>query len=414
MADDSLDNYKQIVGEEVINELHCLAAPLKGKKIVHVNSTLRGGGVAEILTKMVPMMQALGIDTQWRVIQGTADFFQCTKDFHNAIQGNKVLLKPTCFKIVEEVGASNAEQLRPELEEADIVMIHDPQPLSLINFIPNRKGKWIWRCHIDASRPYRPVWKYLNGFICKYDASIFSLADFAHPLPHPIFIVPPSIDPLSIKNTELEKGEIETVCSLFNIDINRPKIVQISRFDRFKDPIGVIETYRLAKKFKPHIQLILAGGGASDDPEGEIVLNEVQKASSEDPDIHILLLPDDSHKTVNALQTLADVVLQKSIKEGFGLTVTEALWKGKPVIGGNTGGIRLQVINWQTGFLVNTPEGAAYRLRYLLEHEQAIEEMGKKGREFVKEKFLITRHLKEYLTLMLTLMFPGQTRVELK
>jgi trehalose synthase len=243
-----------------------------------------------------------------------------------------------------------------------------------------------------------------------YDASIFSMAEFAQTLPHPQFLVPPSIDPLSEKNRDLEPADIEAVRAEYGLDPSRPLLVQISRFDRFKDPVGVIEAYRLVRKVAP-LQLVLAGGGATDDPEGKAVLDDVMEAAGGDPDIHVLLLPPDSHRTVNALQRLADVIIQKSTKEGFGLTVTEGMWKGKPVIGGDVGGIRLQVVNHHTGFLVNTPEGAAHRIRYLLHHKDRIEAMGREAREFVREHFLLTRHLREYLTLMLVVTRGGGERL---
>ncbi|NOY06444.1 MAG: glycosyltransferase [Chlorobi bacterium] len=409
----TLDAYEPIVGRDVIDQLFQIAAPLKGMKIVHVNSTRVGGGVAEILNKMIPLMNALGLKAQWEIITGTSEFYQCTKNFHNALQGNHVVIPETQLREYEEVNARCAEELRGTLEGADIVIIHDPQPAALIKHFTNRKGKWIWRCHIDASKPYRPVWKYLRNNVEDYDASVFSLAAFAQPLPHPTYLIPPSIDPLTEKNIDLEPEEIATVYDEFGIDPARPMILQVSRYDRFKDPLGVIEAYRLAKKFTPTLQLVLAGGGASDDPEGAVVLEEVKLAGRDDPDIKVLDLPPDAHRTINALQRASDIVLQKSIKEGFGLTVTEALWKSKPVIGGNTGGIKLQVINHHTGFLVNTPEGAAHRIRYLLHNPDEMKEMGKKGKEFVRENFLLTRHLREYLTLMLILWFGNGDRIEL-
>jgi trehalose synthase len=409
----TLQAYSRFVGPDVIAQLYEMSEPLKGIKLVHVNSTRVGGGVAEILTKMVPLTNALGIDASWEVIGGNNEFYQCTKTFHNALQGNHVVVPNALLRAYEETNAQNAEDLRPVLEDADVVVIHDPQPAPLIEYFPDRKGTWIWRCHIDVSKPFRTVWKYLREFVGRYDASIFSLAAFAQPLPHPMYLIPPSIDPLSEKNIDLPDEEIDAVCTLHGIDRKRPLIAQVSRYDRFKDPVGVIEAYRLAKRFSPDLQLVLAGGGATDDPEGSIVLNEVHAAAASDPDIHVLLLPADAHRTINALQRAADIVLQKSTREGFGLTVTEALWKGKPVIGGNTGGIRLQVINHHTGFLVDTPEGAAHRIRYLLQSREMLQEMGHKGQEFVRENFLLTRHLREYLTLMVLLRHNGTDRIEL-
>jgi len=408
-----LDTYAQVVGEDVVDHLRQLAEPLHGMKMVHVNSTRVGGGVAEILTKLVPLTRELGIDARWEVISGDEEFYQCTKGMHNALQGNPVSIPEPLLRSYEQTNAQNAEQLRGALQDADFAIIHDPQPAALLGHFPERKGKWVWRCHIDASHPYRPVWKYLRKLVAPYDASIFSLAAFAQVLPHPEYIIPPSIDPLSEKNMNLDAHQIDAVYDSFELARDRPLVVQVSRFDRFKDPLGVIAAYRLAKKFVPALQLVLAGGGASDDPEGQVVLDEVRGAAAEDPDIHVLSLPPDAHLTINALQRAADIVIQKSTREGFGLTVTEAMWKGKPVIGGDTGGIRLQVINYHTGFLVSTPEGAALRLRYLLHQRDKITEMGDKAREFVRENFLLTRQLREYLTLMVGLLHSAENRIEL-
>lgn len=408
-----LNAYAQVVGQAVIGHLQQLARHLQGKKVVHVNSTRVGGGVAEILTKLVPLMQDLGIDTRWEVLKGNPDFYACTKSFHNALQGNAVNISTDLLNAYEETNAQNAEELREALEEADFVFIHDPQPAPLLKLCPQRKGKWIWRCHIDVSKPYRPVWRYLRNFLTDYDASVFSLAAFAQPLPHAQYLVPPSIDPLSDKNRSLPEQEVEAVYERFDIDPERPMLLQVSRFDRFKDPVGVLQAYKLAKKTIRPLQLVLAGGSATDDPEGEAVLAEVRDATGDDPDVHILLLPPDAHREINALQRAADVILQKSLREGFGLTVTEALWKGRPVIGGNTGGIRLQVVNHQTGFLVNTPEGAAMRIRYLLDNPKEAEKMGRQAHQLVLENFLITRHLREYLTLLIGIQHPEEERIRL-
>lgn len=399
-----LEEYAQVAGEDVVDQLYQLARPLRGRKVVHVNSTRVGGGVAEILFKLIPTMNELGMETSWEVISGEPDFYQCTKSFHNAIQGNPVIIPDRLLRVYERTNEENAERLRPALQDADIVFIHDPQPAPLLASFPDRKGKWIWRCHIDASRPYRRVWRYLTTHILGYDASVFSLPDFAQPMPHDVYIIPPSIDPLTEKNIDLEQDEVLSVARQYGVDTDRPMILQVSRFDRFKDPLGVIEAYREAKKFIPALQLVLAGGSATDDPEGEAVLAEVQAAGADDPDLKILLLPPDAHRTINALQRAADIVLQKSLKEGFGLTVTEAMWKGKPVIGGNTGGIRIQIFNDFTGYLVNTPEGAALRIRYLLFNSRHRIKMGQHAREFVRENYLLTRHLREYLTLMVSLL----------
>lgn len=408
-----LEEYARITGPDVIAQLQQLTRPLQGMTLMHVNSTRSGGGVAEILHKMVPLTRELGIDTQWEVISGDSEFFECTKGMHNTLQGNRIPLGDHLLQAYEATNAQNAERLRPSLEAADFVFIHDPQPAALLGLCPHRKGKWIWRCHIDASHPYRPVWNYLRRFVAPYDASVFSLAAFAQALPHPQYLIPPSIDPLAEKNIDLDAETVAETCAKYQLDRERPLIVQISRFDRFKDPVGVIQAYRLAKQYLPGLQLVLAGGGAADDPEGEVVLAEVKTAAAHDEDVHVLLLPPDAHREVNALQRAADIVMQKSLREGFGLTVTEAMWKGKPVIGGDVGGIRLQVVNYHTGFLVNTPEGAALRIRYLLHQKERLETMGSKARALVRDNFLITRHLREYLTLMVALLNSGHDRIQL-
>ncbi len=408
-----LDAYAEVAGRDVVSHLQQLTSPLKGMKVVHVNSTRTGGGVAEILEKLVPLSAELGLDARWEVISGSDEFYQCTKAMHNALQGLAAPISRPLLDAYEETNRDNAEELRALLEEADFVFIHDPQPAPLLGLCSARRGRWVWRCHIDASRPYRPVWRYLREHVAAYDASVFSLPDFAQALPHPEYIIPPSIDPLSDKNIDLPQDEMEQVRQEFGLDPERPVVLQVSRFDRFKDPVGVIEAQRLARKFVPGLQLVLAGGSAADDPEGEAVLSEVRSAAGDDPDIKVLLLPPDAHRKINALQRTADIVIQKSIKEGFGLTVTEGLWKGKPVIGGDTGGIRLQVVNYHTGFLVRTPQGAALRIRYLLQSRDRMAQMGSKARQFVRENFLLTRHLREYLTLMVGLHYGARYRIEL-
>lgn len=394
----SLLMYEACAGSAAIRQLRMLGEKLSGRRVVHVNSTREGGGVAEILSWMVPLMRDLGLDASWEVIRGAGDFYSVTKSIHNGLQGFPATISQKGWATYHAVNQANAETLRPTLEDADIVVIHDPQPAALLQLCGGRRGKWVWRAHIDISHPYLAVWKTLRTIVKGYDASIFSMPQFALPLPHPQYLVAPSIDPLSEKNRDLPPEELDAVRAGFGLDPSRPLLVQISRFDRFKDPIGVIEAYRLVKKVQP-VQLVLAGGGATDDPEGEEVLREVMDAATGDPDIHVLLLPPDAHRTINALQRVADVVIQKSLREGFGLTVTEGLWKGKPVIGGDTGGIRRQVVDYHTGFLVNTPEGAAHRIRFLLYHREKMRSMGEKAREFVRENFLLTRHLREYLIL---------------
>jgi trehalose synthase len=404
--------YADVAGHDVIDHLRQLAKPLEGRKVVHINSTKVGGGVAEILEQLIPMKRELGIDATWEVIEGNTDFFAVTKAFHNGLQGKPVQLTDDALHAYEQTNRDNLDRLAGVLEDADFVVIHDPQPAALLSLMPGRKGKWVWRCHIDVSQPYRAVWKYLRGFLTDYDASIFSLAAFAQSLPHPQYLIPPSIDPLSDKNKDLPDAEVAAVREKYGLDPDLPIVSQISRYDWFKDPIGVIRAYRMTKPYVP-LQLVLAGGGATDDPEGQEVLDAVNRESQDDPNIHVLLLPADAHTTINALQRASDVVLQKSTREGFGLTVTEAMWKGKPVIGGDTGGIVLQVINYHTGFRVKTAEGASTRMRYLLTHPDERANMGEKARRFVQDHFLLTRHLREYLTLFVGLLHGSEERIEL-
>jgi len=409
----ALEAYADVAGREVIEQVRQLASRIRDLRVVHVNSTREGGGVAEILHRLVPLMQQLGLAASWEIVMGEESYYRTTKAFHNGLQGTPVQLDEMGLRRFEATVADNADRLRDVLEGADVVFIHDPQPAPLLKLCPNRRGKWIWRCHIDVSHPYRPVWKYLRNIVAGYDASVFSLPAFAQPLPHPEYIVPPSIDPLSQKNMSLSEEEVAETCTRFGIDRERPLLVQVSRFDRFKDPVGVIAAYRQVRSFSP-VQLVLAGGSATDDPEGEAILREVRQAAGDDADIHILDLPADAHRTINALQRAADIVVQKSTREGFGLTVTEAMWKGKPVIGGDTGGIRLQVIDHHTGFLVSTPEGAALRIRYLLHHRDKLQRMGEKARQFARESFLLTRQLREYLTIMVALTHDAGERIEIR
>ncbi len=411
MGEGMLDRYEQVVGPGEIFKLRQLAEALKGARVVHVNSTRDGGGVAEILHRLVPLQRELGLDATWEVISGEAKFYECTKNFHNALQGNRADIPASLLEVFEETSRRNAEVMRESLAGADYVIIHDPQPAPLLRYCPERKGRWIWRCHIDVSHPYRPVWKYLRNFVEEYDATVWSLSAFAQPLPHPSYLIAPSIDPLSEKNIELDECEIEAVRARYGLDPDRPLIVQVSRFDRFKDPLGVIAAFKMVRAHTP-VQLVLAGGGATDDPEGAKMLEEV-RAAADDPDIHVLLLPSDAHRTINALQRAATIVLQKSVREGFGLTVTEAMWKGKAVVGGDTGGIRLQVIDHHTGFRVSTPEGAALRIRYMLKRPDRLQQMGEWARHFVWENFLLTRQLRQHLTLMLAVANESQERIEL-
>ncbi len=399
-----LSEYEPIAGREVVSQLYRLAERLGSRRLVHINSTRKGGGVAELLNSIVPLWNQLDIETRWEVIQGDQAFFEITKAMHNALQGLKVNLTPAMLKYYREVNRENARRFT---WEADFVVVNDPQPAFLIEDIHPRAKSWIWRCHIDVSRPERQVWRFLRGAVQQYDASIFSMANFSQNLPHPQYLVYPSIDPLSEKNRDLSPEEIEAVLERLGVERDKPIILQVSRFDSFKDPLGVIQAFRLVRRQTP-CKLVLAGGEATDDPEGARIFAEVQEAAQGEPDIQLLLLPPDSHHEINALQRAADIIVQKSIREGFGLTVTEAMWKGKPVIGGAVGGIVMQLQNYNTGFLVHSPEGCAFRIRYLLHRPEMVRRLGQMAKEFVRTHFLMTRNIRDYLTLMILCENPGR------
>ncbi len=369
-----------------------LCERLQGKTFLHINSTREGGGVAEILQRMVPLLAGMGLNARWDVIQGDLFFFEITKKIHNALQGYTETITEGMWEHYFEVNRRNAEELNLE---ADAILIHDPQPAPLIEF--KKRGHWIWRCHIDVSEPQKVIFDFLAFYARKYESAIFSIPKFARALGIDEFIIPPSIDPVSEKNRELSEQEIDETLAKFQLDRDRPILLQVSRFDRFKDPTGVIEAYRLVKKYNDCI-LVLAGSPATDDPEGEQILNQVREYATGDPDVRILLLPPFSDKDINALQRVAQVILQKSLKEGFGLTVSEAMWKGKPVVGGAVGGIPLQIIHGVTGFLVRSVEGAAFRIRQLLNDPGMGRTIGARAREYVRGNFLITRQLRDYLS----------------
>lgn len=404
MAKNSIKEYAKFIRPQNFDELMMLAGKVAGKSLRMVNSTAVGGGVAEMLTRIVPLYNELGIRTKWDVIKGNNPFFGVTKTFHNALHGIESEVSEAMFKVYEEATAANLADLS---FDEDVVIVHDPQPAGLIAARDKSQAKWVWRCHIDTSHPQPDVWDFLKKYVEKYDAAIFSTPWFARELPEPKYFIYPAIDPLAEKNRELTEGEIEAVTRRFQLDRSRPLLVQISRFDRLKDPLGVIETYKLVKKHAD-CQLVLAGGGAADDPEGVEVFNRAREAAGSDPDIHLLLLPPAADLEINALQRAATVVIQKSLREGFGLTVTEALWKGKPVVASAVGGIPLQVIHNFTGLLVHSVEGAAYQVRYMINNPGAARQMGEWGREHVREKFLITRKLRNYLVLLIALDHPGQ------
>jgi len=391
-----LDDYIPIVGQCVIDDLKLAAERLQGKVLQNINSTSVGGGVAEILHRMVPLLKEMGVDARWDVIKGGNEFFATTKRFHNALHGKKTNITSNDYKVFLDYARLNIEQFDVY---GDIVFVHDPQPAFLIE--KKSSNKWIWRCHIDISNPDQNVWKFLRNFVDKYDAAVFSSPSFSRLLPIRQFLISPSIDPLSDKNKELPQEKIDSFLEQYNIIPDKPIITQISRFDRLKDPLGVISAYQRVKR---HIdcQLILAGGTAADDPEGIEVLQEVKEKANNDPDIHVLLIPQND-LLVNALQRASTVIIQKSLKEGFGLTVAEALWKSKPVVASAVGGIPLQVIHKYSGLLCYSSEGAAFAIKQLLNTPEYAKKLGRNGHEHIRNNFLLTRHLRDYLIMFLAM-----------
>jgi trehalose synthase len=370
--------------------------------IQHINSTAVGGGVAEILTRMIPLLKQLGLDARWDVIKGNERFFATTKKIHNGLHGVQVEVSEDEFSEFLQVNRDNAE----DLALGDIVFVHDPQPVALVERKDSSDRKWLWRCHIDFSRPDPKIWRFLEQFVVRYNAAVFSAPAFARKLPIMQVLISPSIDPLSDKNRELPEETINEVFTRFGIDRSRPVVTQISRFDYLKDPLGVIKAYKLAKK-RNDMQLVLAGGGATDDPEGPIIMQQVKEEADKDKDIFVLFLPPSSDIEINALQRGSTVVLQKSLKEGFGLTVAEALWKAKPTIAGAVGGIPLQIAHKYSGILTHSVEGTAYWIKQLVNEPEYARRLGVNGREHIKNNFLITRHIKDYLLLFVSMYHPG-------
>ncbi|MGE5197393.1 MAG: glycosyltransferase [Deltaproteobacteria bacterium] len=391
-----LNEYVPIVGQSTIDELNLLAERLKNKTIQHINSTSVGGGVAEILNRIVPLLNELGVDAKWDLIKGGEQFFEVTKKFHNALHGRPAEITKHDFEIFMDTSEKNIEEVNTY---GDIVFVHDPQPIALVK--KKAGNKWIWRCHVDVSSPNARVWQFLMDFIVKYDSAVFSAPGFSRKLPIRQFLISPSIDPLSDKNKELPYETIDSVLKKYGVKKDKPIITQISRFDRLKDPLGVIEAYERAKKYTD-CQLILAGGTATDDPEGAMVLEEVEFRAKEDKDIHVLLLPQNDIE-VNALQRASTVIMQKSLKEGFGLTVAEALWKAKPVVASNVGGIPLQIKHKYSGLLCHSIDGAAFALKQFLNNPSYAKKLGENGKEHIRNNFLITRHVKDYMLLFLSL-----------
>lgn len=396
-----LQDYKGIIGEEALNRILEKAERVKGATFANVNSTSFGGGVAEILHNLVPLMRDVGLDARWFVIEGTDEFFNVTKSFHNALQGNKELRLTEDMKhLYIETNRKNAADV--DLGSFDYVLIHDPQPAPLIEFY-EKKRPWIWRCHIDLSDPNTEFWKFLRRFVEKYDAYIFHMEEYVQSdlEGDKVVIMPPSIDPLSEKNMELSETEILRTLERFDVDPDRPILTQVARFDPWKGVFDVIDVYRKVKEKIPDVQLLLVGVMAHDDPEGWVYFEKTLRKIGEDYDVKVLTNLNGVHaREVNAFQRASDVVLQMSIREGFGLTVTEAMWKEKPVIGRAVGGIKLQIVDGETGFLIRDVNEAAEKAIYLIKHPEVVREMGRKAKERVRGNFIITKHLERYLDLL--------------
>lgn len=386
----SLDDYRPLVGDPVVDRIRDKARPLRGLHVTHINSTYYGGGVAVLLSPLALLMNDVGIQTGWRVIQGSPDFFSVTKKFHNALQGRDVNLSPRKKQIYEDTVYENA--VRNHLDH-DVVIIHDPQPLPLVEHY-RKRGPWVWRCHIDLTDPHPGLWAYLAPFIERYDAVIVSMPEYRQELRTPQVVFPPAIDAFANQNRDLSPAEVDERLAHYGIPTDLPLVVQISRFDPWKDPQGVIEAFKLARKEIP-ATLVLLGNVATDDPEGE----EVYRSLLDQREERIIILSRQDGALVNALQRRAAVVLQKSTREGFGLTVAEAMWKGTPVVGGDVGGIKHQITDEVNGFLVASVEEAAQRMVELLRDDDLRREMGSRARETVREQFLMAVLLERYLDL---------------
>ncbi len=391
-----LEDYREIVGDKVIATLFKESTPLRGKRILNVNSTFMGGGVAEMLWSAVPLMNDLGIEYGWRVIHGTAEFFPITKKWHNALQGEDVTITDHEKEIYTGI---NQLFSRFTHIKHDVMIVHDPQPLPLISYYPKRQP-WIWRCHIDLSTPNKDAWSYIKKFILRYDNTIFSVDKFAQSdLPNEKSLIAPAIDPMTTKNREIDRSKREELLTQYGVDLDRPLISQVSRFDKWKDPKGVLEVFKKVKEVVD-VQLVLLGAPASDDPEGQEIFQSLKEETQGMEDVH--LINKQSELLVNAVQSLSDVVIQKSKREGFGLTVTEALWKGTPVVASDVGGIPLQVIDGETGYLCQPEDYGEFAKRAveLIQDRSLAVELGQNGKEHVKHNFLITRLMLEWIQQM--------------
>jgi trehalose synthase len=396
LAHKSLADYTHIVGRPLVEEIRELAEPLKGRRVVHLSATAFGGGVSEILYTLVPLMRDIGLEVEWQVIYGREEFFNATKIMHNALQGNPQDLTEDQWATWSQYNEMNARELS---RGWDVCIVHDPQPAALYKLVPEKAEGWVWRCHIDVSTPNPSTMTRLLPFIESYPQTLFHVDAYVpQGMNGNVNIVPPAIDPLTPKNMALSLEDATFVCSQFGIDTTRPMICQVSRFDPWKDPLGVIDAYRIVKAQRPDVQLALVGSMASDDPEGWDFYNSTLAHADGDPDIHILNnFNNVGAIEVNAFQSLSEVVIQKSTREGFGLTVSEALWKGRPFIGGNVGGIPLQVRDGESGYLVDSVKQCASRILEILEDPTHARSLGLKGKEHVRAHFLTPRYLRDYL-----------------
>lgn len=398
-AQRSLFDYRGVVGPDIIEELTILASHLGSRSIKMINSTSTGGGVAEMLRRIVPLLNELGLEVQWEVIRGDPNFFEITKSFHNALQGREARFDKEVFEAYLDVNKENSDKM--EFDE-DLIVIHDPQPAAMIHWNRNRRNRWVWRCHIDMSHPNREIWDFFKPYIENYDAALFSSALFSPELTIPQYQFYPAIDPLDEKNKDLDASYVSSVFDKYGIPRDKPIITQISRYDPWKDPVGVIQAFKMAHKYID-ARLLLVGDKAADDPETDKIIEEVRREARGDPDIHILLFSPSIPSEINAFQRGSDIILQKSIREGFALTVSEALWKKRPVVGSAVGGIPAQIIDGHTGLLVHSVEGTSLAIRSLLNQRNFAAKLGEAGQQRVRDEFLITKNLKRYLLLLFAL-----------
>jgi trehalose synthase len=410
LVEKSLADYEPVVGEDIIAELHGMADPFQGARVLHISSTAYGGGVAEMLHTLIPLMRSAGLDAHWKVISGTDEFFTVTKSMHNALQGMELELTPAMKAAYLHSNVENAVYFE---NDYDFIIVHDPQPAPLRMLRAGDGGKWIWRCHIDLTAANETYWSFLRPYVQAYDAAIFTMPEYVKKDLRigKVAIVPPAIDPLSPKNAPMSDEDAARIVSLYGMDPERPMLVQVSRFDPWKDPLGVIDVYRSVRQKFPDVQLVMVGSMAHDDPEGMEYYQRTKDYADGDPDIHLLSNIDGvGNVEVNAIQRMATVVLQKSLREGFGLTISEGLWKGKPVVGGDVGGIPLQIQDGETGYLVNSIEECTKRVLELMRNPARARKMGALGREVVRQNFLSTANLRNYLRLFTDLTQANRAR----